>query len=375
MPLGIYIHIPFCKTKCNYCNFYSIEDTSYIAPFVTALLKEFEIKTQLYSNLVEHHETVTIFVGGGTPTLINKKNLEIILQKILHIINKPIIEFTFEANPESIDEEKLKLLKDYGVNRLSLGIQSFDNDTLKLLGRPHTLETALKKYGIAKKYFNNISIDLIAGIPGHPIEYKKYESYIKKLQPQHISCYLLSKDKKTSWVKNIQIDDEEQAKDYNTICKILKSLKYCHYEVSNFCKKGKECKHNINYWYRGEYLGFGPSAVTFIKNTNGNYLRIQNVRDLKSYIVDPLKCKKEKIDPIKTFWETIFLKLRLKEGLHEEELIEFKDIINLASFIKTLDFLCEKHLIKKTKKGYYIPEKYFLIMNEIVLWLMKQSNA
>jgi len=375
MHLGIYIHIPFCKKKCNYCSFYSIEDISFIDSFIKALLKEFETKTQLYSNLIEHYEAVTIFVGGGTPTILNKKSLEIILQKILHTINKNIVEFTFEANPESINEEKLKILKDYGVNRLSIGIQSFDDNTLKLLGRPHTLETALKSYEISKKYFNNISIDLIAGIPGYPIDYNKYESYIKNLQPQHISCYLLSKDKKSSWFKNIQIDDEEQTKDYKIICKILKSLKYCHYEVSNFCKKGKECKHNINYWHRGEYLGFGPSAVTFIKNAVENALRIQNVSDLKSYILNPLKCKKEKIDPIKAFWETIFLKLRLKEGLYEKELLQFKNLINLKSFIKNLDLLCEKHLIKKTKNRYYIPEKHFLIMNEIVLWLMKQSNA
>ncbi len=375
MPLGIYIHIPFCKKKCNYCSFYSIEDTSYIEHFIKALLKELETKTQLYSHLIEHYEAVTIFVGGGTPTLLTKRSLEIILQKILSIFNKPIVEFTFEANPDSIDEEKLKILKDYGVNRLSIGIQSFDDDTLKILGRPHTLKTALKAYEIAKKYFNNISIDLIAGIPGYLIDYKKYESYIINLQPQHISCYLLSKEKKSSWFKNIILDDEDQAKDYKNICKILKSLKYSHYEVSNFCKKGYECKHNINYWYRGEYLGFGPSAVTFIKNPNGNDLRIKNVIDLKGYIVEPLKCKKEKIDPLKAFWESIFLKLRLKEGLKETDLLQFKNLINLTSFIRSIDFLSERHLIKKTKKRYYIPEKHFLVMNEIVIWLMKQSNA
>lgn len=377
MPLGIYIHIPFCKSKCYYCGFYSITDISLENAYTKALLKEIEHKFAYFSHVIEKFKNITIFIGGGTPSFLSEENISLILEKILNQTKgKKILEFTIETNPESISEKKIKIYRSFNINRISLGLQSFDNKVLEFLGRPHSLETALKSYEILSKYFENISIDLIGGLPKFKTDFKKTKEFIKKLKPKHVSFYLLTKDKENKWFKRLKTDDESQNYDYELFCNIMKSLDYNHYEISNFALKNFECRHNLNYWMRGEYLGFGPSAVSFIKKFDGkNDFRLKNTSNLLRYIQNPVSFRKEKINPNKAFMETLFLSLRLSKGINKKTLYQFEKIVDVEKIIKNLDLLVDKMLINRKRNRWFIPEKNFTISNEIIVWLLKQTNT
>jgi oxygen-independent coproporphyrinogen-3 oxidase len=371
MTLGIYFHIPFCKSKCNYCGFYSITNQSLTDSFIDAILKEIDNKQKLLYELSQKHKKITIFFGGGTPTLLSVKDIKKLTDKLKNLMDK-VIEFTIEANPESITEKKLKFYRSIGINRISIGVQSFDDKVLNFLGRPHRLKDAIKALEISKKYLNNISIDLIGGIPNFENTSEKSENYIKQFKPNHISFYTLSIDKRSKWFKNMKFDDIKQSKDYKIFCHILKKLNYIHYEISNFALKGYECKHNINYWERGEYLGFGPSAVSFLKESyKGKDSRIKNISDVYKYIENPLNSKRESISKDKALWEYVFLNLRTKKGLKKAILNSTFDKKKSKKILEKINYLLDKKIIRENKNYYYIPEKNFLITNEILLWILK----
>lgn len=371
MPFGIYIHIPFCKKKCNYCAFYSIRNSNLESDFTNALVKEIEEKKNILDSLYKKYQKVTIFIGGGTPTLLSTINLAKIIEKLYKYIDK-VTEFTIEANPESLTEEKVKMYRSIGINRISIGIQSFDDKVLEFLGRPHRLNDSLNAFFIANKHFENISIDLIGGIPDSNNIYDTSEKYIKELMPKHVSYYTLSMDKKNRWFKKIYVDENKQAYDYNMFCRLLKNFGYIHYETSNFALKGYECKHNINYWKRGEYIGFGPSAVSFFKNFKKNKdMRFKNVSNLTKYIKNPLNANKEIIQEDKAIWETIFLHLRTKRGLNKKIIKSLAVNEKYIKIFNNIDFLIKNKILQENKKYWYIPEKNFLLNNEIILWILK----
>lgn len=372
MPFGIYFHIPFCRKKCNYCGFYSITDLNLENNFIDALLNEIEKKKEILKQLYYKYNEITAFIGGGTPSLMSSKNLIRFTNKIKEYKNR-IIEFTIEVNPESLTEDKLKIYRDIGINRISIGIQSFDDKVLEFLGRPHRLKDAIKTLTIANKYFDNISIDLIGGIPYFKQTKETSEKFIKEFKPKHISFYTLSKDKKNKWFDNIIIDDSKQVDDFNIFSQFLKSLGYIHYEISNFSLKGYECKHNINYWDRGEYVSFGPSAVSFLKKFyNDKDLRIKNVSNVIKYIENPLQVKKEIIPKDKALEETIMLSFRMKKGLRKKTLNSLCDEETYNKILTRINFLLQKKFLRENKKYWYIPEKHFIIINEILLWILRE---
>ncbi|MFW0884002.1 radical SAM family heme chaperone HemW [Candidatus Acidulodesulfobacterium sp. H_13] len=350
--MNIYIHIPFCKSKCNYCSFYSIpisrseHNPAYFKYYFNLLIKEMKNMSQKFS--LRDSPVNGIYFGGGTPSIMPADFFSGFLR---HIENNFKImddaEITVEINPESGDFEKLSALKSFGVNRLSIGAQSFNPDVLRTAGRIHNKEDIYDTVSNAKKAgFKNISLDLIIGLPMQ-IEnvFHNDIGQILNMEPEHISAYMLSVENNTEFYKiynknnGITFASEERiAGYYEILCEFLDKADYIHYEISNFSKPGYESRHNMNYWKRGEYLGLGPSASSFFKTGDREEIRKTNVSDLSIYtlnILDKSKngtgtdftevlTEKDKIN------EEIFLSLRTNCGISSKRLIEFvkPDIIN-----------------------------------------------
>ncbi len=265
---GIYIHIPFCKSKCHYCNFYSLASSRYVKDFIPALIKEIELQR----NYLEGEIIETIYFGGGTPSLLDYDSLMQVfdkLQQTFTISAQP--EITIEANPDDLDAAKLKELKQMPVNRLSIGIQSFFDDDLKYLNRIHTAsqaEAAVKRS--QDNGFNNISIDLIYGIPTlTDANWKQNLAQSFSLIVPHISAYSLTVEPKTALDtlirkgKSKPVNEEQSVNQFKILMNEMRQNDFVHYEISNFCKEGFISIHNSNYWKGKKYLGLGPSAHSF----------------------------------------------------------------------------------------------------------------
>ncbi len=283
---GIYIHIPFCITKCIYCDFYSVaEQDDRIDNFVNALIAE--IKNS--DTDVSKWKFDTVFIGGGTPSILSQTQLE----KIISALDKSFdlsnnIEFTLEANPGEAPLDKLQDFRTLGINRLSIGIQSFNPELLKFLSRIHTSDDAVNTFNSARKAgFDNINCDLIYNITDQSAnDWKNDLNELVELDPEHISAYSLTVENGTVLndlvnKKTIQIPDDEMQIDlYNTATEILSKNKYRQYEISNFSKAGKECLHNLHYWNHDKYIGFGASAHSF-----DGLKRWNNYSNLEQYIL------------------------------------------------------------------------------------------
>jgi len=322
---NLYIHIPFCIKKCLYCDFYSVSyDESLAEYYIDSLCKEINLRKNC-CNLLK-----TIYIGGGTPSVLNIKSLIKLLEYLQNSFNfAHDIEITTEINPGTIDEAKAQTLVILGVNRFSIGVQSFNNEELKFLGRIHNSADALRTIKTLRKYgVNNLSIDLIYGIPGQKIE--SWEKSLNKainLSPDHISAYELTLEENTVLYKimkssakrnksNLSLPDEDNIIDmYNYTIDYLATNYYYQYEISNFAKIGFKCLHNLNYWDRGEYIGLGAGAHSFIDG-----IRKKNVADINKYIhslksdIIP-ETEIFKITKGEALKEFIFLGLRKTEGI------------------------------------------------------------
>lgn len=365
--LGIYIHIPFCRSKCSYCDFISFANKEeYIKKYIEAVKKEIQ------SNDKDDYEINTIYIGGGTPSFIDSKYIIEILESIKNKFKiKQNAEITIEINPGTVNEEKLKDYIKAKINRISIGLQSTNNKILKQIGRIHTYEEFLSTYNLARKVgFKNINVDLMLALPNQTLEdlEESIENVIK-LEPEHISVYSLIIEEGTVLEKlvsenklNLPSENTEREM-YWKIKKKLEQNDYIHYEISNFSKKGFESKHNCNCWEQQEYLGFGLASHSYIDNkrycNNNNmeqYIKniennksennieiceIQNVEDKKKeYMllglrkiegVDIQKFKNKFID------NPIYLYHKELEKLVNEELIEI-DLNNIKLTNKGLDF-------------------------------------
>lgn len=279
--LGIYIHIPFCKKKCYYCDFISFAGKEEIfKSYVEAVVKEIE-----NANLRKYN-IETVYIGGGTPSILDSKEIEKILYKIKPNISEDV-EITIEVNPGTVNEEKLKDYISFGINRISIGLQSTENRLLEQIGRIHSYEEFLKTYNLAKKVgFKNTNVDLMLGLPNQSLEdIKKSLREIISLAPNHISIYSLILEEGTKleeMIKNNElqmIDEELERKMYWETKKILEEKGYKHYEISNFAKSGFESRHNLDCWHQKEYLGFGVAAHSYIEG-----IRYSNIEDIPKYI-------------------------------------------------------------------------------------------
>lgn len=305
--LGIYIHIPFCKQKCYYCDFISYSNKcDEIPEYIRSLIKEideFDFK---------NYKVTTIYFGGGTPSYIDSDYINQILAKINEKIQYKNAEITIEVNPGTVTEKKLKDYIKAGINRISIGLQSTKNQLLKQIGRIHTYEEFLDTYNLAKKVgFKNINIDLMLGLPNQSIEdLKESLGKIVTLNPNHISVYSLIIEEGTPISKlleegKIQLPEEdEERRMYWYVKNFLELNGYNHYEISNFSKKGKESKHNMNCWNQEEYVGFGVAAHSYI-----NGVRYSNTEKIEKYI--------ENIQRLHNTKETIY-------EIHEKQTIKDK---------------------------------------------------
>ena len=285
--LGIYVHIPFCKKKCKYCDFISFScDEEIYTKYVEALINE--IKNTSKNIISSIHEVSTIYIGGGTPSLIDSKYIEEIIETIYQNIRVAgNAEITIEVNPGTVTSEKLETYKKLGINRLSIGLQTTDNELLSLIGRIHTYEEFLDTYNMAREIgFTNINVDLMLALPTQT-EKMLVDSLLKviNLNPNHISLYSLILEEGTVLEKEIEegkyklVDEELERKMYHKTKNILEKNGYNHYEISNFAKKGFESKHNLDCWDQREYLGFGLAAHSYYRNK-----RFSNTNDLDEYI-------------------------------------------------------------------------------------------
>lgn len=363
--LGIYIHIPFCKQKCYYCDFISFfKKEEEVNEYVEALKKEIISNKEKANN----HKVNTIYIGGGTPSYIDSKNIISILETVKN--NYPVeedAEITIEINPGTVNKEKLEDYKKAGINRISIGLQSTNNDLLKTIGRIHTYEQFLETYDLARNIgFSNINVDLMLALPDQTEEIL-VESLQKiiDLNPEHISIYSLILEEDTILYKlveqeKVQLPDEEiERRMYWKTKQILEQNGYIHYEISNFSKPEKQSKHNLNCWYQKEYLGFGLAAHSYYDKT-----RYSNTQNLKQYIENKEKIIHENQSKEDEQKEYMLLGLRKIDGVSIKE-FKSKFIQNpIYIFRKELDKLVKEELIevdidniKLTSKGLDLANK------------------
>jgi len=327
---GLYIHIPFCIRKCHYCDFISLPlNEEEAAHYVSALLKE----AQIWAGMLIPEQRVldSVYVGGGTPSCLPGDSLTALLESILAFFNLSSgAEITVEANPGTVDTKKMISYRKSGVNRISMGFQSCQQDLLDTLGRIHNFSQAREAFGEARRAgFDNINIDLIFGIPGQTTgQWESCLKAVEDLRPEHISAYSLQLEGGTPLYDRVgrgsllQCPEDTEAEMYELLMDFLKEKGYLHYEISNFALPGRACRHNLRYWRGGDYLGLGPSAHSYLGGR-----RFSNRPDLKGYTESiesgrlPVDWEEE-VDLSTAMSEAVFLGLRLIEGMDTGEFRE-----------------------------------------------------
>ena len=314
---GIYLHIPFCKKACHYCNFHFSTQTKHIDAFVTAVLKEIELQKGYLNEPVQ-----TIYFGGGTPSLLEPSQLKQILEALYtHFEIAPAIECTLEANPDDIDATQLAAWKNMGINRLSIGIQSFQAPALNWMNRAHTIEQSHAAIELAHAAgFHNISIDLIYGTPSlSDAELMADLDWIEKYKINHVSCYALTVEDKTALKKMIAkaqieaVDPEKQARHFEVLTERLQAMGMEHYEISNFAQPGHRSQHNSNYWSGIPYLGLGPSAHSF-NQISRQWNIANNALYIQSATMGALNFEIEYLTEANQYNEYMMTQLRRLEG-------------------------------------------------------------
>ncbi|EHR1326786.1 radical SAM family heme chaperone HemW [Clostridium perfringens] len=322
--ISLYIHIPFCAQKCLYCDFPSFARKDHLRKaYIEALNKEIISLREKYNNL----EINTIFIGGGTPSVLEADELECLLKEVAKLNMAKDIEYSMECNPGNLTEEKLEVMKNYGVNRISMGLQAKQDNLLKGLGRIHNYKTFKENFLLAKKVgFNNINVDLMFGLPNQRLnEWEETLREIISLEPAHISAYSLIIEEGTAFYNLYENDklklptEEEERKMYHLAKKILEENGFNQYEISNYAKEGKECRHNLAYWNMDNWIGVGSAAASYI---NGK--RIKNISSVEEYI-NSINEKGEAVEEIinnsknDNMEEFMFMGLRKINGIDENE--------------------------------------------------------
>ena len=414
-PLELYIHIPFCVKKCRYCDFLS-------APATPEARQEYVIglcqKIRSYYDLAGMYHVSSIFIGGGTPSILETQQMRSIFDAIRATF--PIdsdAEITVEVNPGTVDKLKLMAYRNVGINRLSIGLQSVHNEELKILGRIHTFEQFLKTYDMARKHgFTNINIDLMSSLPGQtPDIFCDSLHRVLQLKPEHISAYSLIIEKGTPFYELYKFDavrqeagmqteslptEEEEYQTTKMTQHILKEAGYHWYEVSNFAKPGYECRHNIGYWKRVDYLGVGLGASSLIDN-----VRYSNTRDLYTYLSEcenihdcymqypltegvtgsavysadgthllvpavNLHAAAEQTTRNGQMEEFMFLGLRMRDGFYREEFTQAFGIPIEAVYGDALNHLQQEELLLKREGRIYLTDKGMDLNNYVVAQFM-----
>ena len=370
-PLGSYVHVPFCRSKCQYCDFYSLteKDDKLMDAYLNAMLAHIRET----GALAPAYKVDTIYFGGGTPSFFGAEGLATILSAIRRNFDVDYnAEITLEANPDSISDSFLKRMKAEGFNRISLGVQCADDEILKKIGRPHNYEQAVTAVQrIRTAGFKNISVDLMYGLPGQTlVGWRNTLESILNLNPEHISCYGLKVEEGTPLYEykdycNLPTDDD-QADMYLAACELLRSYGFRQYEISNFARKGLYSRHNMKYWTGGEYLGFGPNASSDFAGK-----RFTIIRDLQGYI-SGIKNGGEVLQEIDEIplreraGEYLMLRLRTISGINRAEyekafLLPFDPIEEALEKSRSFG-----HAVKTEEGRWHLTPKGFLISNSII---------
>ena len=362
---GIYLHIPYCRSKCRYCDFYSAPGTRGVPDeYVTALLRELSKSSR---------RPDTLYFGGGTPSLLSPADAA---RLIAAAAPAPGAEITLEANPDSAGDWKaLRALRRAGFNRISLGVQSTDDVCLRALGRIHTWQQVQEAVAACRRAkFPDVSLDLIYGLPGQTMEqWEKTLSDALTLQPEHLSCYGLKLEEGTPLYRQRDSltlpDDEAQADMYLYAVEYLRQNGYEQYEISNFARPGHASRHNLKYWTLGEYAGFGPGAYSDFGGVRYGY-----IRDLDRYIAGELVlAESEHIPASEREMEYIMLRLRTTEGMNIRE-FENRFRRRFDPLGARLEVYADHGLAQRTEQGWRLTPRGFLVSNQIIGELQELLN-
>ena len=375
---GLYLHVPFCSSKCSYCAFYSVTNNQLKQDYIEAVCKELYLRKHFFQDIHLKNNQFdpvvnTVYFGGGTPSCLDESDFEKIFNAIYDCFGTSFEEVTIECNPDDITLSYAKTLKKY-ANRISLGIQTFNNDQLKLINRRHNAEEAIKAVNIIKEVgISNISIDLIFGFPKETLADWLFDiNQAIKLDVQHVSAYSLMFEEGTKLYHLLQKEEIEQISEelsvemYDVLIDKLSEAGLVQYEISNFAKPGFESRHNSSYWNETPYLGVGPSAHSY--NLSTRSWNVSNVSQyVKSISKGILPLEEEQIDVITRYNDLITTALRTKEGIHlnalQEDYAQYlleqsSEFIKEGTIIKTSD-----NRLALTRKGYYISDA---IMAELI---------
>ena len=367
--IGLYIHVPYCIRKCKYCDFCSLQGCGSVPDdYIDALLKE----ADSYSDKAPI-KVSTVYFGGGTPSLLHPDQLSRIMDSLSKVFDFSFVEeFTVEANPGTVSFEKLAGYKKAGVNRISLGLQSFHDNELKLLGRIHTSNDFIKTYFMCREAgFENVSIDLMYGIPDQTIQsFNQTLRQAVELRPEHISVYGLIVEEGTPFYEaretlNLPTEDDE-VRMYEAACALLSENGYSHYEISNYSLAGMESKHNLKYWRNQNYIGLGAAAHSYFCG-----MRYGNLPDVHRYILEgAIRTEEEIVDKETEQFEYGMMGLRLREGisLSEYEALFGKNFLSeneakIKSFVQNGLVVVEDGRIFLTDRGFYLSNT---VMSELL---------
>ncbi|REE00489.1 oxygen-independent coproporphyrinogen-3 oxidase [Marinoscillum furvescens DSM 4134] len=365
---GIYLHIPFCKQACHYCNFHFSTQLNYKSEMIAALCQEVEIRHGEISEPI-----TSIYFGGGTPSLLAANELEAIFSALRSYFEiAPKAEITLEANPDDLDQEKLSMLKESGINRLSIGIQSFDDDSLKYCNRAHDSSEAASCLKLAKDAgFTNISADLMYALPGTDLDHwAKDLQRLLLFSPRHISLYGLTIEERTvfgKWQTLGKLDEVPEVKaadQYRLAIEVLSNAGYDHYEVSNFAKPGYHSRHNTSYWQGAPYLGIGPGAHSYNGKARGANIS-NNQTYMRAIRSDQLPIEWEQLSDLDKLNEYLFTGLRTNKGI-DLNIIKEQFGKHLYDDYKALlsDF-ATRGLLTKTNNNIRLTSEGFMIADEI----------
>lgn len=378
---SIYIHIPFCEVKCGYCDFFSVprgfEDVSLQKQYIDELIREIRARAPSFEGKKIH----TIFLGGGTPSLLEISLLEKIFETLKnYFVWTPDTEITLEANPKTVSREKLKAIRELGVNRLSMGVQSFEDRFLKVLGRIHSGDEARQTIQDAYEAgFEKVNFDMMMALPG-----QRFEDWQRDLEtalsfhPQHLSAYHLTIETGTAFEnlynkgKLVLPPEEEGVRCLVWTRERLRKAGLPPYEISNFARPGFECRHNQNYWEYGEYLGLGAGAASFLRLIEPNEkvfaMRQTNIRDLKKYLAGEWSGFSEEITRQISMGEYCMLALRTQEGI---DALCFKELFG-DDFVQTYEkylkkYLNRRFLAQQNNYKFSLTEQGFLYADQVIL--------
>ena len=367
IPLELYVHIPFCVRKCQYCDFLSgPSDEETKDRYIEALLKEIRAAEH-----TEDYEIVSVFIGGGTPSALKAEAIASIMRTLQEqFFFCEDAEVTIEANPGTVDLEKLTIYRNVGINRLSLGLQSTDAEELKLLGRIHSYEEFLKSYEWAREAgFSNINIDLMFAIPGQTGEAWRQHLYqVAELNPEHISAYSLIIEEGTPFAEqNLDLPDEDtEYQMYEDTAEILERYGYRQYEISNYAKQGYMCRHNAGYWQRREYLGFGLGASSLYGG-----MRFSNTHQMQEYLKesrnpDQIRQDVTVLSRNERIEEFMFLGFRMTEGISEKKFEENFDVRLMDVYGDILQKYEETGFVEHIETKWRLTRKGIHVSNHIL---------